>query len=54
MPKLTKTQAKRLCKSIQGKATKLFTMGAPNGAGLTVAEFNQINSIMNKLFKKIN
>lgn len=53
MAKMTKTQAKRMCYSIQSKSMRLFTQGAPNGAGLTVNEFNKINEIMRKLVKKI-
>ncbi len=53
MAKMTKTQAKNMAMSIKSKAAKLFTIGAPNGAALTVKDFNDINKIIERFTNKL-
>jgi len=53
MPKMTKTQARRLNEAILAKATKLFT--APEGRGfrMTTGDFTKIEAIVKKNLKKL-
>lgn len=53
MAKMTKTQARNRALSIKSKAAKLFLIGAPNGAALTVKDFNDINKIIERFINKL-
>ena len=53
MPKMTKTQAKRLNEAILAKATKLYTAPAGKGWRMTTADFTKIEAIVKKNLKKL-
>jgi hypothetical protein len=49
--KLNKTQRKRMVRSVSSKALKLYSQQFP--PIMTMKEIDTINSIMNKVMKKI-
>ena len=51
MPKLTKTQKKRLVKSIKDKAAKLYLADIP--AIMSMKEYDAIATICDRVMKKI-
>jgi len=53
MPKMTKTQAKRLNEAILSKATKLFTAPVGRGFRMSTADFTKIETIVKKNLKKL-
>jgi len=52
MARLTKTQRKNLIKSIEAKATKLYTADFP--VIMSMKDYDAIRKICDRLMKKVN